>query len=37
MNNDAAEVNGRFLWIKDGLQSPVPSWGERAELQPWRK
>jgi NAD(P)-dependent dehydrogenase (short-subunit alcohol dehydrogenase family) len=37
MSNDAAEVNGRFLWIKDGLQSPVPSWGERAELQPWRK
>jgi len=37
MSNGAAEVNGRFLWIKDGLQSPVPSWGERAELQPWRK
>jgi len=37
MSNDAAEVNGRFLWIKDGLQSPVPSWDERAELQPWRK
>lgn len=37
MSDDAAEVNGRFLWIKDGLQSPIPSWGERAEVQPWRK
>jgi NAD(P)-dependent dehydrogenase (short-subunit alcohol dehydrogenase family) len=37
MSNEAAEVNGRFLWIKDGLQSPIRSWGERAELQPWRK
>jgi NAD(P)-dependent dehydrogenase (short-subunit alcohol dehydrogenase family) len=37
MSNDAAEVNGRFLWIKDGLQSPIPSWGEPGDLQPWRK
>ena len=37
MRNDAAEVNGRFLWIKDGLQAPIASWGERDERQPWRK
>jgi NAD(P)-dependent dehydrogenase (short-subunit alcohol dehydrogenase family) len=38
MSNDAANINGRFLWIKDGLQSPIPSWDEPAgELQPWRK
>jgi len=37
MSEAAAEINGRFLWIKDGLQSPIPSWGEPGELQPWRK
>jgi NAD(P)-dependent dehydrogenase (short-subunit alcohol dehydrogenase family) len=36
MSNDAAEINGQFLWIKDGLQNPIPSWGEAAEQQPWR-
>jgi NAD(P)-dependent dehydrogenase (short-subunit alcohol dehydrogenase family) len=37
MKDDAAGINGRFLWIKDGLQSPIPSWGEPVELQPWQK
>jgi NAD(P)-dependent dehydrogenase (short-subunit alcohol dehydrogenase family) len=37
MSNDAADVNGRFLWIKDGLQHPIPSWGEPGEIEPWRK
>jgi NAD(P)-dependent dehydrogenase (short-subunit alcohol dehydrogenase family) len=37
MNDDAAGISGRFLWIKDGLQSPIPSWGEPAEPQPWQK
>jgi NAD(P)-dependent dehydrogenase (short-subunit alcohol dehydrogenase family) len=37
MSDDAADVNGRFLWIKDGLQDPIPSWGESGDLQPWRK
>ncbi len=37
MSSDAGEINGRFLWIKDGLQSPIASWGAPAELQPWRK
>lgn len=36
MSDDAAGVNGRFLWIKDGLQHPIPSWGESYEMQPWR-
>jgi NAD(P)-dependent dehydrogenase (short-subunit alcohol dehydrogenase family) len=26
MGDDAATVSGQFLWIKDGLQSPIPSW-----------
>jgi NAD(P)-dependent dehydrogenase (short-subunit alcohol dehydrogenase family) len=37
MSDEAAEENGRFLWIKDGLQAPIKSWGERSERQPWRK
>lgn len=37
MRDDAADVNGQFLWIKDGLQAPIPSWGESKDKQPWRK
>lgn len=37
MGDAAAKVNGRFLWIRDGLQAPVASWGEAGELQPWRR
>ena len=37
MSDEAAEVNGQFLWIKDGLQAPIPSWGEPPPTQPWRK
>lgn len=37
MTDEAAGVNGQFLWIKDGLQAPIPSWGEPATTQPWRK
>jgi NAD(P)-dependent dehydrogenase (short-subunit alcohol dehydrogenase family) len=33
----AAGVNGQFLWIKDGLQAPIPSWGEPTSTQPWRE
>jgi len=37
MTDQAASINGRFLWIKDGLQSPIPSWDQAGELQPWRR
>lgn len=37
ISDRSADTNGRFLWIKDGLQGPLPSWGESGELQPWRK
>jgi NAD(P)-dependent dehydrogenase (short-subunit alcohol dehydrogenase family) len=37
MSDEAAEVNGQFLWIKDGLQAPIPSWGQQSQQQPWRK
>jgi NAD(P)-dependent dehydrogenase (short-subunit alcohol dehydrogenase family) len=32
-----SDVNGRFLWVDEPLQSPSPSWDDGAELQPWRK
>jgi len=32
----AAEINGRFLWIKDGLQSPIPSWGAFKPAEAWQ-
>jgi NAD(P)-dependent dehydrogenase (short-subunit alcohol dehydrogenase family) len=35
MGDDAAAINGQFLWIADGLQAPIPSWGEAAGAQPW--
>jgi hypothetical protein len=36
MQDRASGVNGQFLWIKDGLQAPVASWGDGEEVQPWR-
>ena len=35
MSERAKSINGRFLWIKDGLQSPVPSWGEFKPAEAW--
>ena len=32
-----SDVNGQFLWIDEPLQPPIPSWGDDAELQPWRR
>jgi NAD(P)-dependent dehydrogenase (short-subunit alcohol dehydrogenase family) len=26
-----SDVNGRFLWIDDPLQTPIPSWGDSAD------
>jgi NAD(P)-dependent dehydrogenase (short-subunit alcohol dehydrogenase family) len=37
MGDKAAEVTGQFLWIKEGLQAPIPSWGEPTTTQPWRE
>ena len=33
--SQAAAINGRFLWIKDGLQPPIPSWGEFKPEEVW--
>ena len=35
--DEGADVNGQFCWVDDPLQAPIPSWGETAETQPWRK
>jgi len=32
-----SDVHGQFLWVEDPLQAPIPSWGEGAEAQPWRR
>ena len=36
LGENSASINGRFLWIKDGLQSPIPSWGEFVPNEAWR-
>jgi len=35
MDGASDGVNGRFLWIKDGLQAPIQSWAEPSDQQPW--
>ena len=36
LSEKASTINGRFLWIKDGLQPPIPSWGEFVPDEAWR-
>ena len=33
----AADINGRFCWVDDPLQAPIPSWEDPAPSQPWRR
>ncbi len=37
LSDESAAVNGQFLWIENGLQAPIPSWGDATGTQPWRK
>ena len=37
VSDEAADVSGRFLWIRDGLQTPIASWDDAGEAQPWLK
>lgn len=37
MSDSAATVSGQFLWIENGLQPPIPSWGEPTTRQPWQE
>lgn len=36
-SDEGADINGRFCWIEEPLQAPIPSWGDPATTQPWRK
>ena len=36
LDEKSASINGRFLWIKDGLQAPIPSWGDFSPNEVWR-
>jgi len=36
MSDEAASVNGQFLWIKDGLQAPIASWSVESDSAPWQ-
>jgi NAD(P)-dependent dehydrogenase (short-subunit alcohol dehydrogenase family) len=36
VSDPEGRVNGRFLWIDEPLQAPIPSWEEPAAAQPWR-
>ena len=35
--DEGAETNGRFCWVEEPLQPPIPSWGEPEATQPWLK
>jgi NAD(P)-dependent dehydrogenase (short-subunit alcohol dehydrogenase family) len=35
LSDKAGSINGRFLWIKDGLQSPIPSWDKFEPEEAW--
>ncbi len=38
LTSDAsADINGRFCWIDDPLQAPVPSWDAPKDERPWVK
>jgi NAD(P)-dependent dehydrogenase (short-subunit alcohol dehydrogenase family) len=32
---DSAAVNGRFCWIDNPLQEPIPSWDDPTDERPW--
>ena len=36
-SDEGAATNGRFCWVEDPLQAPIPSWGEPEASQPWLK
>ncbi|HET7676527.1 MAG TPA: SDR family oxidoreductase [Candidatus Limnocylindrales bacterium] len=38
LTSDAGgSINGRFNWIEDPLQAPIPSWDEPSDERPWIK
>lgn len=37
MGDKSAGVTGRFLWIEDGLQTPIASWDTASDAQSWNE
>jgi len=37
MSEEAATLNGQFLWIADGLQKPIQSWSTSEDTLIWNK
>jgi NAD(P)-dependent dehydrogenase (short-subunit alcohol dehydrogenase family) len=35
-SDDAAAINGEFLWIEKPLQAPIPSWDAPSDERPWK-
>lgn len=35
-SDDAANINGEFLWIDHPLQAPIPSWDAPSDERPWK-
>jgi NAD(P)-dependent dehydrogenase (short-subunit alcohol dehydrogenase family) len=33
--DEGGAISGRFNWVEDPLQAPIPSWEEPAASQPW--
>ena len=35
VDDASSSVNGQFLWIENGLQAPITSWGSMIDHRPW--
>ena len=35
VSNESAGINGRFCWIDNPLQEPIPSWDDPIDERPW--
>ena len=35
VSNESAAINGRFCWIDNPLQEPIPSWDDPSDERPW--
>ena len=35
VSDQSAEINGRFCWIDNPLQEPIPSWDDPTDERPW--
>ena len=35
VSDESASINGRFCWIDNPLQEPIPSWDDPTDERPW--